>query len=319
MMEAAERDSDFQDTARQGPLIARFFEQINPYYPSLNENEFRGQLAELVAPTTEPRLLNKPDRYQLVALANLMMAEVRLLSDEWIETEAVPGWAHFWRAEGILRRLVWQGNGNRLTVQCLIVKARYLMYLEHGSAAHETICRAVRLCFQLGLHDKSSWTACSPFECVMRERIFWTVFYLERSVALNCGYPYLIRETDIQVGIPAAYDDQALFPDKPLPLELAETRSYAPNLAASIKWSRLTAEIWDAMFAANHAPIDPEFVTSMDARILYTMNHLPPFFRTSVPISADGVPGQSPFIWYQGQMQQLVNKSLALLLTLDDR
>jgi hypothetical protein len=306
VMEAAERETNFQDTTRMEPLIARFFEQINPYYPSVNENEFKAQISEIAVPTTEPRSLSKPDRFQVVALANLILAEVRLLSDDWNETEGVPGWANFWRAERILRRLVWQGNGNRLTVQCLIIKARYLMNLEHGSAAHESIGRAVRLCFQLGFHDISSWASCSPFETTMRKRIFWTVFYLERSLALNCGYPYIIREADIKAPLPAAYEDHQLFPDRPLPDQTNEPRSYAPNLIASVKWSRLTAEIWDTMFAANHPPIDPEFVASMDARIVYTVNHLPNFFRTPASATGDGLVEAAPFIRYQGIIQRLV-------------
>lgn len=305
-MEAAERDTSLQDTARLEPLISRFFDQINPYYPSLNENEFKSQLADLAVPPTESSSLSKPDRYQVVALVNLVIAETRLLGDEWTEAEAVPGWANFWRAQRVLSRLVWQGNGNRLTVQCLIVQARYLMNLEHGSAAHDAVSRAVRLCFQLGFHDTPASGTCAPFEAVMRQRIFWTVFYLERSVALNCGYPYLVRETDIKVDLPIAYDDRELFPGRPLPTQTAEKQSYAPNLLACVKWSRLTAEIWDAMFAANRPPIDPEFVASMDARIVYTMNHLPMVLHTSGHPLENDPPNQAPFIWYQGIIQRLV-------------
>ncbi|KAL3474476.1 fungal-specific transcription factor domain-containing protein [Aspergillus californicus] len=307
VMEGAERDTNFQDTDLMEALIATFFEQINPHYPSINENEFRSQMAQVAAPMSESPLLSKPDRYQLVALANLIIAEVRLLSDEWIKSEAVPGWANFCRSERILGRLIQHGNGNRLTIQCLIVKARYLMNLERGNAAYETICRAVRLCFQLGFHDTSSWGQCPPFEVVMRQRIFWTVFYLERGLALNCGYPYSIRELDTKVNLPAAYDDRELFPDQPLPPRTADTRSYAPNLLASVKWARLTAEIWDTLFAVNHAPVDPEFVPSMDARIVYTMDHFPSFFHSPAADAPGGhVVDQAPFIWHQGAIQRLV-------------
>ncbi|KAL4939251.1 fungal-specific transcription factor domain-containing protein [Aspergillus oleicola] len=312
VMEAAERETNIQGMET---LTSTFFEQINPYYPSINENEFRSQMANIAAPSSESSFLNKPDRYQVVALTNLVEAEVRLLTDEWIASEAIPGWANFCRSERILDRLIRHGNGNRLTIQCLIVKARYLMNLERGYAAHETICRAVRLCFQLGFHDSSSWGHCSSFEVVMRQRIFWTLFYLERGFALNCGYPYIIRELDIRVNLPAAYDDQELFPDKPLPAQMADKRSYAPNLLASVKWARLTSEVWDTLFAVNHPPVDPEFVASMDARIVYTMDHFPSFFQTPAPQLPEGeVVHQAPFIWHQGIIQRLRHQQLRLLL-----
>ncbi|KAF9886578.1 hypothetical protein FE257_011350 [Aspergillus nanangensis] len=316
VMDRAEKETRLDDEVRLNAVTATFFSQINPYYPCLNENEFRGQIGALTrsaAATSKIPMMTRPDRYQLVALVNLMEAEVRLLSDDWAHEEAIPGWTNFWRAERILGRLIWQGNGNRLTMQCLIVKARYFLHLEHRSAAHETITRVVRLIFQLGYHDSSSWEAWSPFERVMRQRIFWTVFFLERSFSLNCGYPYLIREADIKVDLPIACDDHELFPDQPLPDQPAEMQSYGPSLIVAVKWARLSAEIWDSMSAVNRAqPATAEFVVSMDARIVYIMNNLPCCFHQS-ELSGAG-DDKAPYIWYQGVLMRLRFQQLRLLL-----
>ncbi|KAL6231988.1 hypothetical protein BDW75DRAFT_243416 [Aspergillus navahoensis] len=263
-MDMAEKETQLDDTARLKLITNNFFAQINPYYPWLNENEFRAQLSALSgrpASTTSSSPLKQPDRYQIVAI---------------------------------------KSDGSR---------ARYLLHLEHRSAAHETISRVVRLIFQLGFHDPSSWTSCSPFEQVMRQRIFWTVLFLERSFSLNCGYPYLIRETDTKVDLPVAYDDL----DRELPKEPAEHRSYGPSLIVAVKWARLSAEIWDSMFAVNRPqPAIGEFAASMDARIVYIMNHLPPVFQASGPDSA--VPEQASYIWYQGVLMRLRFQQLRLLL-----
>ncbi|KAL4860787.1 hypothetical protein BDV12DRAFT_204693 [Aspergillus spectabilis] len=155
---------------------------------------------------------------------------------------------------------------------------------------------------------------------VSAKRVLYLVRFLHSWQLSACTesqcvrYPYIIREADIKAPLPAAYEDHQLFPDRPLPDQTNEPWSYAPNLIASVKWSRLTAEIWDTMFAANHPPIDPEFVASMDARIVYTVNHLLNFFRTPASATGDGLVEAAPFIRYQGIIQRLRHQQLRLLL-----
>lgn len=279
-------ESRITDVAQVHRAVDLCFEQINPICPCLNENQFRQQLRGAVG--DEVCSMSRPDRYQFAALLHLIQAEMQLVTQDWGPSDAIPGWKSILCAERILSRLLWQGNGNLLTIQCLIVKTRYFFHLERGSAAHETIARAVRLCFQLGLHDSSSWGRCTPFERVMQQRVFWTVFQLERSLALNNGFPYLIRESEINVDLPACYDDRALFPDAPLPPETPH-RSYGPALAASAKWGSLVSDIWDVLFAAKgRRPADPEYIASIHARIVFVMKNLPAYLQpcSSTTISA---------------------------------
>ena len=162
------------------------------------------------------------------------------MSEDWADSNTVPGWNDFCRAENILTHLTWLGNGNILTIQILLIKARYLLYIEKADSAYDTMSRVVSLCYKLGIHDQPSWIArgCTPFEIVMRQRIFWTTFYLERNVAFNCGSPYLIRETDFKVDLPLNLEDLKMFPNEPLPAEYPEL-SYGPYLSAAVKWGRL--------------------------------------------------------------------------------
>jgi len=113
------------------------------------------------------------DFYQFMALTNMIHAEVnhsnaklcarytnqrqiKILSEDWADSNIVPGWDDFCRAENILSHLTWLGNGNILTIQCLLIKARYLLYIEKADCAYDTMSRAVSLCFKLGLHDQPS-------------------------------------------------------------------------------------------------------------------------------------------------------------------
>ncbi|KAL3474460.1 hypothetical protein BJX99DRAFT_260392 [Aspergillus californicus] len=278
-VEILDRESRIHDIGRLQHAVDIFFAEINPMFPCLNEHEFRRQLQDALE--TDAAGMSRPDRYQFFALLHLIQAEIDLLLHDWRPADPIPGWKSILHAEKILSQLLWQGNGNLLTLQCYLVKTRYFLYLERGSAAHETITRAVRLCFQLGLHDSSSWGGCSPFDYLMRQRVFWTIFQLERSLALNNGSPYLIRDADINVDLPRCYNECQLFPDQPLPAE-ASDNSYGPTVAATAKWGFLVSEIWDGMFAAKGKKCaSPEYIAGLDARIIYILNSLPPGLQTS--------------------------------------
>ena len=138
------------------------------------------------------------------------------------------------------------------------------MHADKANAAYSVIGMAARLCFQARLHQQSSWRHYTPFESHMRQRIFWTVYFLDRRISLSCGRPYSLREADIDIEQPAYLYDKVskcnlprfytdflkeIHPDRPLP---------SPNIAHSsnvylncmVCWGRLAADIWDGLFAA---------------------------------------------------------------------
>lgn len=84
------------------------------------------------------------------------------------------------------------------------------MYADKGNAAYSIIGQACRSCFLAGLHQQSSssWRAYTPFEIHMRQRIFWTVYFLDRRISLSCCRPYSIRESDIDIEQPGYLYDK---------------------------------------------------------------------------------------------------------------
>jgi hypothetical protein len=249
-----------------------YFEQINPQYPFLNENQFRSEFAGFIADETDH--LSDGERYQFVALVNLIQAEVRILCEIRSESQVAPGWTEFCRAEDIIDQLTWLGNGNIATIQCLLIKSIYLQYVEKVYVGHDALSNAVRLAFRLGLHNQRSWN-CTPFALIMRQRLFWSMFILDRHLALNGGIPYLIRDTDFNVDFPASYDDKLLFPGKSLPDKLSE-KSCSTFLVSMARWGKLFGEIWDALYGIKaERPVDEGLIASLDARIVWTASDFP--------------------------------------------
>lgn len=66
---------------------------------------------------------------------------------------------------------------------------------------------AMRTCIDLGLHRKSSVTQLDPYTVQLRRRLFWTVYYLERAIALSLGRPVSISDRHIDIDLPLDVDD----------------------------------------------------------------------------------------------------------------
>ena len=284
-----------------------FFARLNPHYPGLNENRFRVLYERWLVNDNQ---MGNGDWYQFIALLNLIHAEVKILGDDRTNSEHAPGWEEFCRAESITDQLIWLGNGNLWTVQIQLVKSRYLLYIEKAECAYETLGQATRLCFQLGLHNQNSWVNCPPFEIAMRQRIFWSVVYFDRHLALNNGTPVFIRDFEFNVDLPKAYDDKEMFPDRPLPEERPE-RSCGMYLTCTARWGKLFLEIWDMMFgiqAKKPGGQDPELLASIDARILYTVTQFPKHLQWQQNLHRlEGGSGDPSFVLRQTFILHLVS------------
>ena len=212
---------------------------------------------------------------QFVAQVKLVAAVVRILDEHCPDSKSIPGWKEFVQAEHLLLQATWLGRGNLVTIQCLILKTLYLIFSEKHHAASDAIATAVRLCYQIGLHDQTTWRTDSAFDVTMRQRIFWCLYCLDRHAALVCGVPYLIRESDFRVDQPPCVDDKDLSPGEPAPEENPDSTSI-PYLRATIKWGKLCSEIWDAMFSVNAPkPASADFIAGMDARVELLKHDLP--------------------------------------------
>jgi hypothetical protein len=220
-----------------------------------------------------PATSNTADSHQFVALVSLVVAVIKILDEYCVDSKTVPGWKEFSRAEHLLSHTTWLGRGNLLTIQCLILKTIYFLFIERQNAAYDAISTAVRLTYQIGLHDQTSWLNSSSFDVTMRQRIFWCLYCLDRNVALVCGVPFLIRESNFKVDLPHCMDGTDVLISQP---SSDPDSSSIPYLRRTIQWAKLCSEIWDTMFGMNASNLtNQEFVATMDARIMLLVHDLP--------------------------------------------
>ncbi|EXJ90161.1 hypothetical protein A1O3_03230 [Capronia epimyces CBS 606.96] len=302
----AEREVRMNNGASFRPAFDIFFRRLNPLHPLLNENQFRAQFDNFVF--DQGRGLSELDHAQLLALVNLIQAEVEILIGDCSDSDAIFGWREFCTADSILQDLIWKGKANLMTIQCLLLKARYLMYLERYNQAYDMMATAVRICMQLGLHDQSRWAGqgADPFETIMRQRVFYSLFTLERAVALSCGLPPTLRQCDFCVDTPPALDDRGLFPNRPLPEETPEL-SFVPYFVAIIKWAELCGDVWDGMLHMRAVkPVSEAQIAALDRKILDQVNAVHPQLQWKTERSNANRGRLEPYVWRQKVMYRVV-------------
>ncbi|KIV81305.1 hypothetical protein, variant 1 [Exophiala sideris] len=258
-------------------VMKRYFEHLNPYYFCLNEAQFYSQFDEYAR--SEVQMLRSDEIMQFVALVWSIMAHMCALEMIEQESDIVPGWEYYSHALHLLTHTTDLGRGNIVTIQCLILHAGYFFCagVAKYHAAYSVIAQAIRLTYQLGLHNQPSWHACSPFEAHMRQRIFWIVYHHDRNISQTCRVPYLIRDSEIHVDLPSRVDDERLGLSEELPEE-TPTSSIVSYLHELTRCSRLSSEIWDGVARVDTSKAgDVDFVTVMDAKILHFRKQLPEF------------------------------------------
>jgi len=293
----------------RGP-IDLFFHHLNPLNPIVNENQFRRCFDEVVF--GESCYLPDHDREQFVTLVSLICAEVDVLHGFCTDHGVTMGWRDFCIADQLLGKTLTLGRSNLLTVQCLVLKARYMLYLGNLNQAYDTIMVAVRTSFQLGLNDQLTWHSrnLSEFDKVMSQRVFWGVVVLEQAIAQSCGLPYLIRHNTFVVDLPPAMDDRSLFPGRPLPQETPHS-SFIPYLVALIDWAEVCKKTWDqALCASFKKTVDPQAIASLDIAVSSLFDRHPSLWEGDVgERRVTGPERTEPYVRRQRALFRLVRRA----------
>ena len=82
------------------------------------------------------------------------------------------------------------------------------MHSDKPNAAYNVVGLACRLCFQFGLHQQPQGRLeLNQYDTHIRQRILWTVYFIDRRISLSCGRPYGMCDVDIDIDEPAWIND----------------------------------------------------------------------------------------------------------------
>jgi hypothetical protein len=99
----------------------------------------------------------------------------------------------------------WANEYELDNARALVLITMALNELNLKSAAWSWLGSAVRVAQELGLYTEPG--TASFIEAEMRRRTWWTIYILDRSLAIELGRPMLIDDSDCDVSLPAGIDD----------------------------------------------------------------------------------------------------------------
>ncbi|KXX77965.1 Transcriptional activator protein acu-15 [Madurella mycetomatis] len=179
-------------------LLQSFYMSTHSMTPILHWNTFTRQIDSLYRPGSPGRATQA-----FMSVFFAVLAVGRLFT---IECDQNPAYSAIQLLE-TARTLIdpWSDEYELDDARALVLITIALNELNLKSAARIWLSNAVSLAHDLGLYTEPGP---GPFiEAEMRRRTWWTIYILDRSLAIELGRPMLIDDSDCDVSLPAAIDD----------------------------------------------------------------------------------------------------------------
>ncbi|OAA59731.1 c6 zinc finger domain containing protein [Niveomyces insectorum RCEF 264] len=188
-------------------MLEAYFEKIHPRYPFLE----RAELVRLHAQrydTVPATAVNGFGTFKL----NMVYAiggTLLKLTDPYSETQA----------EGFFAAALQNVSSVRQSYTLETIEGMALLVLYNLRSLTNTgiwhiIGLAMQTCIDHGLHLESSYAAeSSLFQSQKKRRLFWSVYLLERIIALSLRRPFSIADHDIETRIPVEGEETFLVQD----------------------------------------------------------------------------------------------------------
>lgn len=289
---------------KMSSLLRCWFDELETYYPCIDRVDFYHRLSDLFVAHCEcydgtTRIPKQPQHIYLAALACGMMSLAAYFGDnlepsqQHHEDEQCVAVSVSWYLESrklleCIQQSPYEPNLDLLRLQIVYVLYMTIHADPHGMCRSMTV--AVDLAFALKLNDESTWISLSAREKEYRRLIWWTVYNMDRRVAIRFGRSILIHNTSFDVD-DFSSDSQAIYENSnPASSTAANNQSLnlqweAPSALSSewfdyllfvTRWSKLVSQVWDKVLSlkALRQP-DSAMLAEADERLIQLQQNLP--------------------------------------------
>lgn len=260
-------------------MLDVYFYDMDCYFPFLDRSETQTRIYAAIRrlgySSYNRILLVTSADLSLMALVCLMLAMAECLDSEEgaCDTDARPGWGMYNQGCRAVQYIFHSRTTDldAVRAQCLI--SAYLMHAETLDAASQAVSVGFQMASTIKLNDQRTWSAQEPGDIFARQRLWWTIYFLDRRIAQKSGTPYHIRNTEFHVEDFGGESPQ----NENIPPYLDAARSATNSyLQALISLARLWGHIWDTFFAVGATGkgdwLEAEI---MDTQILNLRRQLP--------------------------------------------
>ncbi|EER26054.1 Fungal specific transcription factor, putative [Coccidioides posadasii C735 delta SOWgp] len=157
---------------------------------------------------------------------------------------------------------LWE-PGDVKTIKLLALVATYHFHTDNDALAYRLIGIAARMCVEIGLHRRDAVLKAfnNEEELISVNKLFWSIYCLDRRWSIGTGLPFTIQDEDIDPYLPEPDDS-------------------APYLRSMVAYCRLSSKIWySGVGSEGAAAIKRDKIEFLDYQVLQWMKHVPEGLR----------------------------------------
>ncbi|KAG4292520.1 hypothetical protein FPRO06_12008 [Fusarium proliferatum] len=173
-------------------------------------------------------------------------------------------------------------------LQVLILRIMYMFRLDANQQAARIHALAVSVAQAMGLHRQSTIDGMPAYYNQLYSRAWWSLYVLDRRLALESGMPYLIQDSNVDTALPLDVSDEwmTLFASRKekvadleheIVVEAARDSypSCIPYIIAMVRYCRIAGKTWHVLYgvksSTTHMPAMIQYVDTAIGRLLNTI------------------------------------------------
>ncbi|KAI5922374.1 hypothetical protein F4810DRAFT_674693 [Camillea tinctor] len=233
-------------------LLSNYIERILPIYPCFSSNDLEEHFQRVYL--TDSR--ESPDHLGLSRFIVFMVLSISSLSSKAQDFIKVASLSEILQEDALLHSPVLL-EANISSLQCLALLIQHALMLPYAANLWYLTGESMRIAVSLGLHQERGPALVDSLPHVdLGQRVFWTLYQLERAVAISSGCPLAINDEHIT----------------------AELSSNVVNLEVSGECS---------MPIQPREPVSKEFTTLVKLHRIRSAIHAVQFFDQALPDQLD--------------------------------
>ncbi|KAG1753815.1 fungal-specific transcription factor domain-containing protein [Suillus paluster] len=192
-------------------LVDTYFKRLHFLMPVLDKPSFMPRYRQLMAKRDDIDFIQAEAAFISVVFAVFACA-AHIVDDPRLtgENQDDGGMGMVYYERALILHYISHASIQVSHVQCFILMSSFLCSINCLPQAWLLVGQAVRTAQDLGLHRSPRRLTISATDKETRRKIWWSVYCLDRMLALALGRPLGIEDADCDVEMPVAVDDENL-------------------------------------------------------------------------------------------------------------
>ncbi|KAL1637980.1 hypothetical protein SLS58_009097 [Diplodia intermedia] len=172
-------------------------------------------------------------------------------------------------------------------IKMLTLTGMYHFHRDEEDTAWRIIGLAARLCMELGLHRRETYSTIfiEEDERAAAIRLFWSVYVLDRRWSFGTGMPFAFEDTDIDPNVPKPVS--RVIAGHVRRLSNKSQDDATPYLNCMVTYSNIGSRVWKSVAHSDNAPISKEEIGFLDYQIIQWHRSIPPALKYIHPSSSN--------------------------------